>query len=115
MVGDAVFNKARVIVTLGNRAIHSHRPIAAGDAQVAVKELFQVCYRLAHTYARGAKPSPGMPFIEHLTAQGFMDPALLYESPFTDINPKGPEGLFELPQVEELISILERIRARATG
>lgn len=42
MVGDAVFNKARVIVTLGNRAVHSHRPITAGDAQVAVKELFQV-------------------------------------------------------------------------
>ncbi len=56
-----------------------------------------------------------MAFIEHLTAQGFMDPPLLYESPFTDIDPKGSEGLFELPQVEELISILERIRARATG
>lgn len=56
-----------------------------------------------------------MAFIEDLTAQGFMDPARLYESPFTAINPKGPEGLFELPQVEELVSILERIRERATG
>jgi len=26
IAGDAVFNKARVIVTLGNRAVHHHRP-----------------------------------------------------------------------------------------
>ena len=60
--GDAVFNKARVIVTLGNRAVHSHRAIATEDAQVAVKELFHVAYWLAHTYARGAKPPPGLAF-----------------------------------------------------
>ena len=60
--GDAVFNKARVIVTLGNRAVHSHRPIAIDDAKVAVKELFHVCYWLAHTYARGAKPVAGLAF-----------------------------------------------------
>jgi type I restriction enzyme, R subunit len=61
-VGDAVFNKARVIVTLGNRAVHSHRPIATDDAKVAVKELFHVCYWLAHTYARGPKPVAGLAF-----------------------------------------------------
>jgi len=27
IAGDAVFNKAKVIVTLGNRAVHHHRPI----------------------------------------------------------------------------------------
>ena len=60
--GPAVFNKARMIVTLGNRAVHSHRPIAAADAQAAVKELFHVTYWLAHTYARGAKPAPELVF-----------------------------------------------------
>lgn len=57
--GEAVFNKARVIVTLGNRAVHGNRPIPADDAAVAVKELFHVAYWLARTYARraaGAKP-----------------------------------------------------------
>ena len=34
--GEAVFTKARLIVTLGNQAVHSARPIAAADAVTAV-------------------------------------------------------------------------------
>ena len=36
-----------MIVTLGNRAVHHHRPIPECDSTVAVKELFHVCYWLA--------------------------------------------------------------------
>jgi len=32
------------------------------DALAAVRELFHVGYWLAHTYARGAKPAPGLAF-----------------------------------------------------
>jgi type I restriction enzyme R subunit len=32
--GEAVFSKARVIVTLGNRAVHSHRAIPRDDAAI---------------------------------------------------------------------------------
>ena len=53
--GEAVFNKARVIDTLGNRAVHSHRPIPTDDALVAVRELFHVCYWLARTYGRAER------------------------------------------------------------
>ena len=60
--GDAVFSKARVINTLGNRAVHGHAPVPPSDAIVAVRELFHVCYWLAHTYARGARPSPQLTF-----------------------------------------------------
>lgn len=60
--GEAVFNKARVIVTLGNRAVHSHRPIAEADALVAVRELFHVAYWLARTYGRDARPDAGLTF-----------------------------------------------------
>jgi len=60
--GEAVFNKARVIARLGNQAVHSHRPIQARDAVTVVSELFHVCYWLAHTYARGEKPAPGLAF-----------------------------------------------------
>ena len=53
--GEAVFSKARVINTLGNRAVHSHRAIPADDALVAVRELFHVCLLArAHLRPRGA-------------------------------------------------------------
>lgn len=60
--GDAVFNKAKVIVTLGNRAVHHHRPIPQSDSTVAVRELFHVCYWLAHTYGRRDRPASGLAF-----------------------------------------------------
>ena len=50
--GEAVFSKARVIVTLGNRAVHSHRAIPVDDALVAVRELFHLAFWLARTYGR---------------------------------------------------------------
>jgi type I restriction enzyme, R subunit len=31
--------------------------------------------------------------VDHLTEHGFMPAALLYESPFIDITPRGPDGL----------------------
>ncbi len=43
VAGEAVFNKARVINTLGNRAVHGHRSIPVEDALVAVRELFHFC------------------------------------------------------------------------
>ena len=60
--GEAVFSKARVINTLGNRAVHGHRAIPADDALVAVRELFHVCYWLAHSADaddRGTRPRVG--------------------------------------------------------
>src|SRR5437764_7474297 len=61
-VGEAVFSKARVINTLGNRAVHGHRAIPPDDAVVAVRELFHVTYWLARTYGRAARPAPGLAF-----------------------------------------------------
>lgn len=60
--GEAVFNKTRVINTLGNRAVHSHRAIPAEDAVAAVRELFHVSFWLARTYARGDRPAAGLAF-----------------------------------------------------
>ncbi len=60
--GEAVFSKARVINTLGNRAVHGHRAIPPDDALVAVRELFHVTYWLARTYSRAARPAPGLAF-----------------------------------------------------
>ena len=42
-----------------------------------------------------------------------MSTVLLYESPFTDLTPQGPEGLFTSSQVDALMSVLDRVRATA--
>lgn len=60
--GEAVFSKARVINTLGNRAVHSHRPVPEADALAAVRELFHVAYWFAHTYCRVSRPDPRIAF-----------------------------------------------------
>ena len=53
--------------------------------------------------------------VDHLTEHGVMDPALLYESPFTDLAPKGPSGLFSSAQVVELMTVLTRLRDSAAA
>ena len=62
LVGEAIFNKARVIIKLGNQAVHSARPIPINDAIHAVRELFHVTYWLARSYGGSSKPNPGLTF-----------------------------------------------------
>ena len=47
--------------------------------------------------------------VDHLTQNGAMDPALLYESPFIDIAPLGPENIFPEDKVVRLMDRIERI------
>ncbi len=42
-----------------------------------------------------------------------MEPARLYDSPFTDLAPRGPEDLFKEGDIEELIEALAVVRANA--
>ena len=51
--------------------------------------------------------------VDHLTQHGIVEPARLYESPFTDLTPRGPEGLFSAGQAEELVHSLEAVQASA--
>ena len=51
--------------------------------------------------------------VNHLTEHGVMEAARLYESPFTDLTPHGPEGLFGQPAADELIAVLEQVRQTA--
>lgn len=45
--------------------------------------------------------------VNELTATGVMDPRRLYESPFTDDMPQGPDVIFSTAQI---ISIAQRLR-----
>jgi len=62
VAGEAIFNKARVIVRLGNEAVHSSSSVLVDDSLTAVRELFHISYWLARTYARKEKPEPGLSF-----------------------------------------------------
>ncbi len=60
--GEAIFGKARLILKLGNEAVHSQRAIQGSEATSAVRELFHVGYWLARSYSLGNKPPPGTSF-----------------------------------------------------
>ncbi|MCC7376924.1 MAG: DEAD/DEAH box helicase family protein [Verrucomicrobiales bacterium] len=50
---------------------------------------------------------------DHLTERGVVEPASLYESPFTDLTPQGPDALFSSAHLDELVRTLDAIRATA--
>jgi type I restriction enzyme, R subunit len=51
--------------------------------------------------------------INHLTEHGVMEAGMLYESPFTDLTPRGPDGLFSSGEVDQLIQTIDGIKATA--
>jgi type I restriction enzyme R subunit len=51
--------------------------------------------------------------VDHLTEHGVVEPSRLYESPFTDLTPRRPEGLFSSAQLNELMHTLETVRTTA--
>lgn len=50
LVPEALFQKARVILKVGNLAVHDSRPVRQYDAIQVVKELHHLCYWLVRTY-----------------------------------------------------------------
>ena len=52
--------------------------------------------------------------IDYLTEHGVMEPRMLYESPFTDISPLGPDSIFESSWIDRIVNTLHDIRERAT-
>jgi type I restriction enzyme R subunit len=53
--------------------------------------------------------------VENLTKTGVVDPARLYEAPYTRLSAKGVEGVFRDAEVEQLIAVLEEVRLRAVA
>ena len=52
--------------------------------------------------------------IQHLTENGLMPAERLYESPFTDAAPQGPDALFPSADVDNIIAILKTVHANAS-
>lgn len=53
--------------------------------------------------------------VDHLTERGVLLPAALYESPFTDLSPTGPDAIFAFDEVEKLIGALESVTNSAAA
>jgi len=53
--------------------------------------------------------------VNHLTEQVVMEPDKLFESPFTDLAPRGPDELFTPSHLDELIRSLEAVRTTAVA
>jgi type I restriction enzyme R subunit len=51
--------------------------------------------------------------IDHLTTNGVMEPGRLFESPFSDDAPQGPQSLFSEDQVYGIVTVLADVRRRA--
>lgn len=53
--------------------------------------------------------------IDHLTDRGVVKVESLYTSPYTDVSPHGPDGLFKPAEVDKLVEILHEVRSRAVA
>jgi type I restriction enzyme R subunit len=77
----------------------------------AAKELF------ADYLAEGTHTTTQIRFInaviDELTSRGTMDAARLYDPPFSDLAPMGPEELFSETEADQIFQLLTLIRQRA--
>lgn len=53
--------------------------------------------------------------IDYLTKNGAMDPAILYESPYTDYSPNGVNGVFSDGEAGKIVELLEAVRMSAAA
>jgi type I restriction enzyme R subunit len=53
--------------------------------------------------------------VDYLTEHGTVPAAALYESPFTDVAPHGPDGIFTSDEVDRLVAALDAVRVAAAG
>lgn len=59
--GEAIFTKATLVITIGNRAAHA-KVTSRADALNAITELFHIAYWLARTYGTRQRPDPALQF-----------------------------------------------------
>jgi type I restriction enzyme R subunit len=53
--------------------------------------------------------------VDELTKNGAMDDGRLYQSPFVDIAPTGPESIFSSAKIGQLFASIQQVRLRAVA
>lgn len=51
--------------------------------------------------------------IDDLTRHGIVEPGRIYESPYTDLAPSGPDALFPADGLDRIVKTLDRVRGSA--
>lgn len=51
--------------------------------------------------------------VNFLAVKGIIDPAMLFEAPFTDINSNGIMGIFDQATSTKIVELIERINCNA--
>lgn len=57
LAGQSILTKAKVVIRLGNQAVHSEKMIGQHDSVSSLRELTHITYWLARTYSRSGVPS----------------------------------------------------------
>ena len=84
--------------------------IKADDARNLQTELEE--YVVTRDVARGLGVFTDR-YLTELTANGFMEPVRLYESPYIDHAPTGPDDVFGVADVDTIVAILNTVRDNA--
>ena len=110
--GDAIFTKATVIITIGNRAAHG-KSTKPADAVTAITELFHVAYWLARTYSERARPDPALQFNPTLMPASRTQPAIpiaQLERVESDLKSQKEENLTLRTELEQLKEQYARVK-----
>ena len=80
----------------------------------------EAVYQAFNEFVSGTNATPDqLEFIDvivsELTANGVVEASRLYESPYLDISPQGPEALFPSAKVDRMFQILEEFKRRAAA
>jgi type I restriction enzyme R subunit len=116
----AEFPDVHALAAQAEGSAHADPRAACVHARLALETVVNWLYRydgsLKPPYDRTLSARIHEPTFRALVGErGAMDPRLLYESPFTDIDPMGIGGLFSKRDVEEVVSILDTVRKRAAA
>ena len=111
--GDAIFTKATVIITVGNRAAHG-KSTKPADAITVITELFHVAYWLARTYGERDRPDPSLQFNSSLipvTRSQSAIPLAQLERVETDLKLQQVENQTLRTELEQLKEQYAQVRA----
>jgi type I restriction enzyme R subunit len=102
------------------------RKVAAGSPNLGIfiRSLVgmdrEAVYQAFNEFISGTNATPDqLEFIDvivsELTVNGVVEAKRLYESPYLDISPQGPEALFPSAQVDRMFQILDEFKTRAAA